>query len=97
LFPTRSRIKFQSQYNSLINNVLQITFIRLSPWLAFCFVFKSMKSISFRAVKNSNGGYVRSTFVGKASERHAESRGVSIALGLFAVAVAAACFLLLTK
>lgn len=57
--------------------------------------FRSMKSISFRAVKNSNG-YVRSSFVGN-SGRQPESRGVTIALGLFAVAVAVICFLMLTK
>lgn len=55
-----------------------------------------MKSITFRAVKNSNG-YVRSAFVGNANAKGQTSRGMGIAVGLLAVAVAIACLLILTK
>jgi hypothetical protein len=57
-----------------------------------------MKSIAFRAIKNSNG-YVRSAFVGNA-DADAKPPGVwglVITSGLFLLTVSAVCFLYLTK
>jgi hypothetical protein len=57
-----------------------------------------MKSIAFRAIKNSNG-YVRSAFVGNASTESNSSSvwGLVITSGLLLLTVSVACFLFLTK
>lgn len=56
-----------------------------------------MKSIAFRAIKNGGNGYVRSAFVGNAETGNQSSRGMGIALGLLAIAIAVTCLILLSK
>jgi hypothetical protein len=57
-----------------------------------------MKSIAFRAVKNSNG-YVRSAFVGnaEAESKYSGVWGLVITSGLLLLTASAVCFLYLTK
>jgi hypothetical protein len=57
-----------------------------------------MKSIAFRAIKNSNG-YVRSSFVGNADtdSKPPGVWGLVITSGLLLLTASAVCFLYLTK
>jgi hypothetical protein len=57
-----------------------------------------MKSIAFRAIKNSNG-YVRSAFVGNAEteSKSPGAWGLVITGGLLLLTASAVCFLYLTK
>jgi hypothetical protein len=55
-----------------------------------------MKSISFRAVKNSNG-YVRSAFVGNAGSKSSNAWGMVIAAALLILTAAFVGFLFLNR
>ena len=57
-----------------------------------------MKTIAFRAIKNSNG-YVRSAFVGnaEAESKYSGIWGLIITSGLLLLTASAVCFLYLTK